>query len=129
MQNLSWGGGSQELTKPTTTTQLKMKDVCSLCNVIECFCWRKIIKIERGGPSSPFKLQMTLAHITTKCVLLWVSLNFEWIWTFLPNEIVLTPKWTETSCYGQWIVSLVVNETRLYSNEIKIYQTIQLLVN
>jgi hypothetical protein len=35
----------------------------------------------------------------------------------------------ETSCYGQWIVSLVFNEIRLLSNEIQNYQNIHLLVN
>jgi hypothetical protein len=34
-----------------------------------------------------------------------------------------------TSCYGQWLVSLVLSETKLLSSEIQIYQTIQLLVN
>jgi hypothetical protein len=34
-----------------------------------------------------------------------------------------------TSCYGQWIVSIVFTETRLLSSEIQIYQTIHLLVN
>jgi hypothetical protein len=34
-----------------------------------------------------------------------------------------------TSCYGQWLVSLVPSETRLFSSEIQIYQTIHLLVN
>jgi hypothetical protein len=34
-----------------------------------------------------------------------------------------------TSCYGQWLVSLVPNEKRLLSSEIQIYQTIHLLVN
>jgi hypothetical protein len=43
---------------------------------------------------------------------LWVSLNFEWIWTLLPSEIVKPP-----------------SETKLLSNEIQIYQTIHLLVN
>jgi hypothetical protein len=31
--------------------------------------------------------------------------------------------------YGQWVVSLVPNETRLFSSEIQIYQTICLLIN
>jgi len=34
-----------------------------------------------------------------------------------------------TSCYGQWIVSLVPSGTRLLSNEIQIYQTIHLPIN
>jgi hypothetical protein len=34
-----------------------------------------------------------------------------------------------TNCYGQCIVSLVFNETRLLSSEIQIYQTVDLLVN
>ncbi len=31
-----------------TTAQLKMQDAWSLCNMIEIFCWRKIIKTETG---------------------------------------------------------------------------------
>jgi hypothetical protein len=34
-----------------------------------------------------------------------------------------------TSCYGQWIVSLILSETKLLSSEIQIYQTIHLLIN
>jgi hypothetical protein len=34
-----------------------------------------------------------------------------------------------TSCYGQWIVSLILSETRLFSSEIQIYQAVHLLVN
>ncbi len=58
----------------------------------------------------------------------WVSLDFEWIWTFLPSEIVEPPS-ERGPVDGQWIVSLVPSETRLFSNEIQIYQTIYLLVN
>jgi len=32
-------------------------------------------------------------------------------------------------CHGQWIVSLVLSETMLLSNEIQIYQAIHLLIN
>jgi hypothetical protein len=45
------------------TFQLKMEDACSLCNVIEIFCQRKVTKTKRRGPSSPFKLQMALAQL------------------------------------------------------------------
>jgi hypothetical protein len=34
-----------------------------------------------------------------------------------------------TTCYGQWIGSLVPSETRLLSSEIQIYQAIHLLGN
>jgi hypothetical protein len=34
-----------------------------------------------------------------------------------------------TSCYEQWLVSLLPSETMLLSSEIQIYQTIHLLVN
>jgi hypothetical protein len=34
-----------------------------------------------------------------------------------------------TNCYGQWIASLVPNETKLLLNEIQIYQAIHLLIN
>jgi hypothetical protein len=34
-----------------------------------------------------------------------------------------------TSCYRQWIISLVPNETRLLSSEIQFYQTIHSLAN
>ncbi len=37
--------------------------------------------------------------------------------------------WTGTSCYRQWFISLIPNETRLFSSEIQIYQTIHLLNN
>jgi hypothetical protein len=33
------------------------------------------------------------------------------------------------SCYGQWIVSLILSETRLFSSEIQIQQAIHLLIN
>ncbi len=64
-------GGSQEIPRPMATTQLKMEDACRLCNVIEFFCQRKIIKTKRGKPSSPLKLQMVLAHLcknTSTCL-------------------------------------------------------------
>jgi len=38
---VSWRGGSQEVVKPTTITQIKMEDVCILCNVIEIFYEQK----------------------------------------------------------------------------------------
>jgi len=34
-----------------------------------------------------------------------------------------------TSCYGQWIVSIIPSEIRLLSSEIQIHQIIHLLVN
>jgi hypothetical protein len=40
-----------------------MQDACGLCNMIEFFCQRKIIKAERGGPFGLFKLQMALAQL------------------------------------------------------------------
>jgi hypothetical protein len=61
MGDVSWRGGSQEVAKPTTTIQLKMEDSCSLCNVIEIFCQKKVTKTKRNGPFGPFKLQMALA--------------------------------------------------------------------
>jgi hypothetical protein len=36
------------------------------------------------------------------------------------------PKWTGTSCYGQWIGPLIVNEIKLFSSEMQIYQAISL---
>jgi hypothetical protein len=40
-----------------------MKDVCNLYNVIEIFYRKDVTKIERGGPSSLFKLQIALAQL------------------------------------------------------------------
>ncbi len=46
------------------TTQLKMEDVCSLCNVIESFCQKKVTKTKKEGRAfSPFKIQMALAQL------------------------------------------------------------------
>jgi hypothetical protein len=44
---VSWRGGSWELVKPTVTIQLKMEEVCILCNVIEILWQNKVTKIER----------------------------------------------------------------------------------
>jgi hypothetical protein len=73
---------------------------------------------------------MLLLHYTKMHLnLFWVSLNFEWIWAFLPLWNLSTPSWTRTNCYKQWVGSQVLNETRLFSSEIQIYQAIHLLVN
>jgi len=45
---------------------------------------------------------------------LWVSLDFEWIWTFLPWWNQSTPQEMETNCYGKWIGPLVPNEIQIY---------------
>ncbi len=39
-----------------------MEDAYIICNVIETFWRKKMTKVERWGPSSPFKLQMALAQ-------------------------------------------------------------------
>ncbi len=52
---------------------------------------------------------------------LWVSLDFEWIWTFYHGETGQPPKWIGTNCYEQWIGPLVPTETILLSSEIQIY--------
>jgi len=41
MGGVSWRGGSQEVTRLTITTRLKMEDGYSLCNVIEIFLPKK----------------------------------------------------------------------------------------
>jgi hypothetical protein len=48
------------------TSRLKTKDAYKLYNVIEIFCRRKVTKIERGGASGLFKLQITLAQLCKK---------------------------------------------------------------
>jgi hypothetical protein len=40
-----------------------MEDGCSLYNVIEFFCQRKVTKIEKRRPFGLFKLQMALAQL------------------------------------------------------------------
>jgi hypothetical protein len=55
--------GSQEVARPIAIASLKMEDACTLCNVIKFFCQGKVTKIERGGPSGLFKLQMSLAQL------------------------------------------------------------------
>jgi hypothetical protein len=37
MGGVFWMGGSGEVAKPMVITQLKMKDACIFCNVIETF--------------------------------------------------------------------------------------------
>jgi hypothetical protein len=59
----SWRGGSQEVIRPIAIVGLKMEDVCILYNVIEILWWRKVTKIEKGGPFGLFKLQITLAQL------------------------------------------------------------------
>jgi len=63
MGDVSWRGGSQEVARPKAIAQLKVEDAGSLYNVVEIFYWKKVTKIEREGPSSPFKLQMALAQL------------------------------------------------------------------
>jgi hypothetical protein len=50
MGDVSKRGGSREVARLTTITQLKMEDVCNHCNVIKFFCQKKIIKIKEKGP-------------------------------------------------------------------------------
>jgi hypothetical protein len=48
-----------------------MEDACTLCNVIKKIYQGKVTKIEKGGPSGPFKLQMSLAQLcknTSTCL-------------------------------------------------------------
>jgi hypothetical protein len=63
MGDVSWRGGSQEIVRHMTTAWLKIQGACSLCNMIETFCQRKIIKTKRGGPFGLFKLQMVLTQL------------------------------------------------------------------
>jgi hypothetical protein len=51
MGGVFWKGGSQEVVRPMAIAQLKMEDVCILCNVIKNFYEKKVIKIERWEPS------------------------------------------------------------------------------
>jgi len=45
---VSWRGGSQEVIKLISTTQLKMEDVYIIYNVIEIIWWKKVTKIKKG---------------------------------------------------------------------------------
>jgi hypothetical protein len=63
MGDVSWKGGSQEVARPTTIAWVKMEEACNLYNVIEIFYRKKVTKTERGGPFSPFKLQMALTQL------------------------------------------------------------------
>jgi len=53
---VSWGGENKKIGKFTIITQLKMEDVSIFCNVIETFWQKKMTKVEKWKPSSPFKL-------------------------------------------------------------------------
>jgi hypothetical protein len=53
MGGVCWKGGSQELAKPTTTTQLKMENTCILCNVIKVFT-KKGDQSRKMKASNPF---------------------------------------------------------------------------
>jgi hypothetical protein len=59
---VSWRGGSQEVAKLTIIAQVKMEDVCILCNVIKKIWQRKVTKVEKWGPFGPFMFQMALAQ-------------------------------------------------------------------
>jgi hypothetical protein len=56
MGDVSWKGGTQGIARPTTIIRLKMQDAYSLCNVIELFCPKKVVKIKREGSFGFFKL-------------------------------------------------------------------------
>jgi len=62
MGGVFWRGESREVVRLIVTTQLEMEDVCILCNIIENFWWKKIIKTERGGFNNFFKFQIALAQ-------------------------------------------------------------------
>ncbi len=62
MKSVFWRGGSRKVVRLIVTTQLKMEDVCTLCNIIEKIWWKKVIKTERGGFGNLFKFQITLAQ-------------------------------------------------------------------
>ncbi len=55
--------GSREVVRLMAITQLKMEDACSLCNMIEFFCQKKVTKTKRRRPFGPFQLQMALAQL------------------------------------------------------------------
>jgi hypothetical protein len=59
--SVGWRGGSQEVTKPTATTRLKMENGCIFCNKIEIFWLKKKTETKRWKPFGLFKLQMALA--------------------------------------------------------------------
>ncbi len=50
------------MARSKATTQFKTEDACIFCNVIKIFWQKKVTKTKKGGPSSPFKLQMALAQ-------------------------------------------------------------------
>jgi len=62
MGDVSWRGGSREITKPMAITRLRIEDACILCNVIETIWQWKMTKVKIWRPFSPFKLQMALAQ-------------------------------------------------------------------
>ncbi len=64
-------GGSWEVARPTAIAQLKMEDVCNLCNVIEKNLQRKVTKTKGGGLFVPLKFHMALAQLcnnTSTCL-------------------------------------------------------------
>ncbi len=65
-------GGSQEVATPTAIARLKMEGAYILCNVIEIIWQRKVTKTKKGRPTSPFRLQITLAHSCKKHIGLFV---------------------------------------------------------
>jgi hypothetical protein len=84
MGGVFWKGKSREMVKPTTIAWLNMKDICILCNVIEIFWWRNVIKIERWELYDPFKLQMELVQffglnmVTKRSLLMVKPLYCQW---------------------------------------------------
>jgi hypothetical protein len=62
MRGVSWRGESQEVVKPMAIARLKIKDIYILCNMIETFWRRKVIKAERWKPYVPFKFEMAWAQ-------------------------------------------------------------------
>jgi hypothetical protein len=49
-----------------------MEGAYILCNVIEIIWQRKVTKTKKGRPTSPFRLQITLAHSCKKHIGLFV---------------------------------------------------------
>jgi hypothetical protein len=63
MGGVFWKGGSEEVARPIVIAQFKMEGAYILCTIIEIIWQRKVTKTERGRPSSPSRLQITLAHL------------------------------------------------------------------
>jgi hypothetical protein len=56
MGGVFWRGGSWEIARSIAIAQLKMEDAYILCNIIEMFWSKKVIKTKKNKVFNPLEL-------------------------------------------------------------------------